>query len=141
MTRNSQWQKTDGEWRKLLSPQQYQVTVEGQDDPDFTNPYCGLFEDGTYHCVRCHLALFSSGDKYEAHTGAPTFSAPLPGPAVTTMPDQRPGHGDTFLVCATCHGKLGHLHHDGPPPSGLRYCTNSTAMIFVSKEEARSFES
>ncbi len=128
------WIKTDEQWRDLLTDTQYRVTVDGEDDPDFTNPYCDLFDDGTYHCVRCDSALFASGEKYEANTGAPTFSGPAEAGAVITRPDPRPGHGDTYIVCGRCAGKLGHLHHDGPPPAGLRYCTNSTALRFVAKK-------
>jgi peptide-methionine (R)-S-oxide reductase len=122
--------RTNEEWRGILTPQQYRVTVEGADDPDFDNPFWDHFEPGRYLCVRCDRALFDAADKYEANTGAPTFAKPIDN-NVAPIHDPRPGHGDEQLVCVGCGSKLGHLHNDGPPPLGLRYCTNSTAFRFV----------
>ena len=125
--------KTEDEWRATLKPEQFRVTVEGADDPDFDNPFWDHFEEGRYLCIRCGRALFDAADKYEANTGAPTFAKPIDN-NVVPIHDPRPGHGDEQLVCTGCGSKLGHLHHDGPPPLGLRYCTNSTAFGFVGED-------
>ena len=126
----SERKRTDAEWRRILTPEQYRVTVEGADDPDFDNPFWDHFEPGGYLCIRCGRDLFHSADKYEANTGAPTFAKTVDN-NVAPIHDPRPGHGDEQLVCIGCGSKLGHLHYDGPPPMGLRFCTNSTAFRFV----------
>lgn len=120
---------TDAEWRRLLTPEQYQVLRgHGTERPGS----CALnFEKraGTFSCVGCGQDLFTSHKKFESGTGWPSFDNPLPG-SVEESTDRSWGMVRTEVHCARCGGHLGHVFPDGPPPTGLRYCINGVAMNF-----------
>src|SRR3954469_4686128 len=121
--------KSDEEWRKQLTPEQYQVLRQHGTDRPGT---CALLHEkraGAFTCVGCGLPLFKSGPKFESGTGWPSFFAPIAG-AVGTETDRRYFMARTEVHCRRCGGHLGHVFEDGPPPTGLRYCMNGVSLDF-----------
>ena len=121
-------QKTDAEWRDILSREQYHVTRQHGTERAFTGKYHDCKDDGTYVCICCGTPLFSSETKFDSGTGWPSFYAPLDDGAVDTREDNSLFMRRTEVLCATCDAHLGHVFEDGPRPSGLRYCMNSVAL-------------
>lgn len=122
--------KTDAEWKKLLTPEQYNVLRDEGTERAFTSPLEHESRSGTFACIACDLALFPSGFKYNSGTGWPSFFDVLPG-HVETKTDFKLIMPRTEYHCARCGGHQGHLFKDGPSPSGLRYCNNGVALKFI----------
>ncbi|MBL6761365.1 MAG: peptide-methionine (R)-S-oxide reductase MsrB [PS1 clade bacterium] len=121
-------QRTDAEWRQQLNDEQFYVTRQAGTERAFSGPYWDSKSEGTYHCVCCDAPLFKSGTKYDSGTGWPSFWEPVSEAAVADRPDNTLFMKRTETVCANCGAHLGHVFPDGPPPTGLRYCMNGTAL-------------
>jgi len=121
-------QRTDAEWRQQLNDEQFYVTRQAGTERAFSGPYWDSKSEGTYHCVCCDAPLFKSGTKYDSGTGWPSFWEPVSEAAVADRSDNTLFMKRTETVCANCGAHLGHVFPDGPPPTGLRYCMNGTAL-------------
>jgi peptide-methionine (R)-S-oxide reductase len=126
--------KTDGEWKKLLTPVQYNILREKGTERAFTGEYWDNHEKGVYYCAACQLALFDSETKFESGTGWPSFFKPLDESAVSIIKDTSYNMVREEVVCRRCGGHLGHVFDDGPQPTGLRYCLNSASLKFEAKK-------
>jgi methionine-R-sulfoxide reductase len=122
--------KTEDEWKKQLTPEQYHVTRQSGTEPAFTGKYWDLHDDGTYHCICCNAKLFSSGTKFESGSGWPSFYAPIDNNNLKMIDDTAHGMHRTEVQCAQCGAHLGHVFPDGPKPTGLRFCMNSASLNF-----------
>jgi peptide-methionine (R)-S-oxide reductase len=122
-------QKTDDEWRRILTPAQYEVLRNHGTERAGTSPLDKEYRKGRFLCAGCTTPLFASDTKFDSRTGWPSFFAPLPG-AVATTTDRKFFMTRTEVHCATCEGHLGHVFDDGPQPTGLRYCMNGISMTF-----------
>ena len=123
--------KSDEQWRKELSPEQYQVLRQAGTERAFTGVYWDNHEKGTYYCAACNLKLFSSDTKFESGSGWPSFFAPVAEANVDRETDSTHGMVRTEVKCRRCGSHLGHVFDDGPAPTGLRYCMNSVSLKFV----------
>lgn len=125
--------KTDAEWQKQLTAEQYAIARAQGTEPAFCGTLLDNHREGIYHCVCCGLPLFASDSKFNSGTGWPSFFQPVAKENVITRTDNSYGMQRTEVLCARCGAHLGHVFDDGPPPTGLRFCLNSAAMTFVDK--------
>ena len=125
--------KTEAEWKKQLTPEQFDIARRKGTERAFTGAYWDNHEDGRYECVCCGNELFSSETKFDSGSGWPSFWEPLRSENVTTSQDTSHFMRRTEVLCSRCEAHLGHVFEDGPKPTGLRYCINSASMRFVKR--------
>jgi len=123
--------KTNEEWKKVLTPEQYHILREKGTERAYSGKYDKNHEHGIYRCAACGLDLYRSEEKYDSGTGWPSFTAPIAAENVSTRPDNSFFSQRTEVLCPRCGGHLGHVFDDGPKPTGKRYCMNSAALQFV----------
>jgi peptide-methionine (R)-S-oxide reductase len=135
MAMSEKIERSDAEWRGLLSSEEYQILRRKGTERAFTGRYWKTKEPGTYVCAACGNALFTSDTKYESGSGWPSFFAPLAEDAVETETDRSHGMIRTEAKCGRCGSHLGHVFEDGPAPTGLRYCMNSASLKLDTKKD------
>ena len=123
-------EKTENEWKEILTPEQFTILREKGTEAPFTGKYNDFKADGTFACAGCGEELFDSATKFDSGTGWPSFYQPFNGECIEEQTDTSHGMVRNEVLCGNCGGHLGHLFPDGPNPTGLRYCINSMAMTF-----------
>jgi peptide-methionine (R)-S-oxide reductase len=127
--------KSDDEWKRELTPEQYRILREKGTERAFTGEYNGEKREGVYLCAACGNELFASDAKYDSGSGWPSFFAPVDEERVETEEDRTLGMQRTEIMCARCGSHLGHVFPDGPRPTGMRYCVNSASLKLKPKSE------
>ena len=128
-------QKTDAEWKKQLSPEQYFVLRQKGTEAPYSGKLLLNKEKGVYKCAACGNELFTDDMKFDSHCGWPSFDREIAGGKIKTVEDNSHGMQRTEIMCARCGGHLGHIFNDGPTETGMRYCVNSLSLEFVSEKD------
>ena len=123
--------RTNEEWKRMLTPEQFNITREKGTEAPFSSPLNDIHEQGVFQCVACELPLFSSKAKFDSGTGWPSFYEPIAKENVHEEVDNSLFETRTEVLCARCDSHVGHVFEDGPRPTGLRYCMNGVALKFV----------
>lgn len=121
-------EKTDSEWRELLTPEQFRIARQKGTERPFSGELCSIYEAGKYQCICCNSSLFDSTIKFDSSSGWPSFTQPITENAIKYIKDVSFGMVRVEVLCNSCDAHLGHVFPDGPAPSGLRYCINSVSM-------------
>lgn len=127
-------QKTESEWKRCLTPDEYRITREKGTEPPGSGKYYNHHEQGQYHCKCCNTPLFTSDSKYNSGSGWPSFFQPIDDEQIKLTRDTTLGMIRTEISCAKCDAHLGHVFEDGPAPTGLRFCVNSLSLSFEPAE-------
>ena len=132
--------RSDEEWKKILTPEEFRVLREKGTEQSFAGKFVNHKKKGTYVCAGCGEELFYSDTKFDSGTGWPSFWAPVSGESVEMKPDNSLGRRRTEVLCSRCGGHLGHVFNDGPKPTGQRFCINSVALHFKEQESPKKSE-
>jgi methionine-R-sulfoxide reductase len=127
--------KTDEEWKRQLTPEQYKILRSQGTEAPFCSPMNDVKDKGKFYCVGCDLELFTTDNKFNSGTGWPSFFQPASKDAIWIRPDYSHGMNRVEVLCSRCDGHLGHVFQDGPKPTGLRFCINGEVLKFVKSKE------
>jgi peptide-methionine (R)-S-oxide reductase len=126
-------EKSEDEWKTILTPEQYRVTRQKGTESPHTGALCSIYDEGQYNCICCNTPLFDSTIKFDSSSGWPSFTQPIQINSIKYHKDVSFGMVRVEVMCNSCDAHLGHIFPDGPAPSGLRYCVNSESMVLNKK--------